>query len=110
MSQLDDTLNSILARVATEVAQAVREDIAAEVVRVVSGLSEAGGARKGGLAGASLARTSVKGARPTTPVRRPCPFPGCKRQSTGPRFSWFCALHRDLPKEERDKIRAARRA
>ena len=39
-----------------------------------------------------------------------CPFPGCHKPGKGPRFGWFCEDHRTLPKEERDRIRADRRA
>lgn len=39
-----------------------------------------------------------------------CPFPGCHKAGKGPRFGWFCEDHRTLPKEERDRIRAERRA
>ena len=31
-----------------------------------------------------------------------CRYPGCKNQSKGPRFRFFCDEHRKLPKKEQD--------
>ena len=31
-----------------------------------------------------------------------CRYPGCKNQSKGPRFRYFCDEHRKLPKKEQD--------
>ncbi len=38
---------------------------------------------------------------------RPCRVPGCGRPSKGPRFDFFCEVHRSLPAEEKEKIKAA---
>lgn len=46
---------------------------------------------------------------PEKPKRtvRPCPVPRCRQPSKGPRYSWFCAVHRDMPKREREKAMKA---
>jgi len=47
-------------------------------------------------------------------VRRPrrargCPVAGCNQPSKGPRFSFLCAEHRNMPAAERQKYRVAPR-
>ena len=41
--------------------------------------------------------------------QRPCPVSGCTQPSSGPRFSFLCAEHRDLPPAERQKYRVTPR-
>lgn len=52
-------------------------------------------------------RTSpaARSAKVSASLTRPCPVPGCVRPGRGPRFSFLCEVHRDLPKEEREKYR-----
>lgn len=38
-------------------------------------------------------------------LTKPCPVPGCNRPGRGPRFSFLCEVHRDLPASEREKYR-----
>ena len=95
--QLDRTLQEIVSRAAAEIAQAVRENIADEVTRMVGG-----SARRGGTAGL-IARVGKK--------RRTilCPVPGCGKRGGGPKWGWFCEGHKDLSDAEKDKIRRENR-
>jgi hypothetical protein len=102
LSALDRTLNEIIDRTTAEIAAAVRRSIAEEV----SDLVAAAGRRP-----AAVDKKKGRAARPAAGRRMlPCPFPGCASPTTGPRFSWFCAEHRQLPREERDRIVAEQRA
>ena len=100
-SALDRTLNAIVARAAGEIAQAVRQNIADEVSRLVGGQRGAG---IGGGAGIALPRLGRK--------RRIiyCPVPGCGKPGGGPKWGWFCSEHKDLPAAEKEKARSASRA
>ena len=47
--------------------------------------------------------------KPKKPVKstfkmKPCPVPKCKQPGKGPRYKWFCAEHRDMPKRELAKL------
>ncbi|HJZ84965.1 MAG TPA: hypothetical protein VKN99_07315 [Polyangia bacterium] len=94
-SALDRTLNNIVASAAAEIAQAVRQNIADEVSRLVGGRGGGGGAAP---------RLGRK--------RRIiyCPVPGCGKPGGGPKWGWFCADHKDMPESEKEKARAATRA
>src|SRR5262249_37222405 len=39
-----------------------------------------------------------------------CPVPHCGKPGGGPKWGWFCAEHRNLPKAEMERIRRERRA
>lgn len=82
-----------MARAAAEIAQAVRQNIADEVSRLVG--------TGGGAVGKRLGRK-----------RRVimCPVPNCGKPGGGPKWGWFCADHKDLPAAEKEKARAATRA
>src|SRR5687767_8411619 len=100
-SSFDRTLQAIITRAADEVAAAVRQNIADEVRRLVGARAAAAGKEpRPSAKGAKKA----KSARPSTFMSRPCPYPGCTNPTRGPRFSWFCAEHRELPKEERERV------
>jgi hypothetical protein len=36
---------------------------------------------------------------------RPCRVPGCSRQSKGPRFDFFCEVHRTMSAEEKEAVK-----
>ena len=48
-----------------------------------------------------------KAKAPSVRVKRTCPVPGCLNPTKGPRFRFFCATHRDMPKAKQDAILAA---
>lgn len=52
-------------------------------------------------------RTSAerRGAKVSLSLTRDCPVPGCGRPGRGPRYSFLCEIHREMPKEEREKYR-----
>ena len=91
------TLQGIIDRAAAEIAQAVRQNIADEVTRMVGGAS-----LRRGTAG-RVARVGRKRA----PIL--CPVPNCGKPGGGPKWGWFCADHKNLPKSEKDEIRAKNR-
>lgn len=49
--------------------------------------------------------TSTRGAKVSQALTRPCPVDGCTRQGRGPRYSFLCEVHRDMPASEREKYR-----
>ncbi len=100
VSTLSPELSSLANSFAEAVAQLVERTIADRV-----------GARVSTLAGRTIAKTSRatnrrKVHRPAHTLRA-CPFGGCQEPSKGPRYSWFCAAHRELPEGERAKVLAA---
>jgi hypothetical protein len=95
---MDRTLNDIVARAASEIADAVRGNIADEVARLVGGR-------------ATVARGPGRPGRPPGRRRRVilCPVPKCGKPGGGPKWGWFCKDHKDLPASEKAKARAASR-
>lgn len=53
---------------------------------------------------------AVRSARVSASLTRPCPVPDCGRPGRGPRFSFLCEVHREMPKEEREKYRVRPKA
>jgi hypothetical protein len=49
--------------------------------------------------------STTRGARVSAALSRPCPVDGCTNPGRGPRFSFLCEVHRDLPESEREKYR-----
>lgn len=108
-SPLDQRIQEIIARAAQEIAQAVRENIAAEVARLVqsSGVSISAALTERATASSS----SSSGAAAERKRRKIlCPVPGCGRPGGGPKWGWFCAEHKNLSPEEKEQARAASRA
>jgi hypothetical protein len=91
-SGLDQTLENIVSRAAAEIAQAVRQNTADEVSRLVGAGGSIGGRR------ALRQRRVIM-----------CPVPSCGKPGGGPKWGWFCAEHKDLPASEKEKARAATR-
>ena len=50
-------------------------------------------------------RSLSRGSKVSLALTRPCPVPGCDRPGRGPRFSFLCEVHRDMPAAEREKYR-----
>lgn len=48
---------------------------------------------------------TARGAKVSLSLTRPCPVPGCDRPGRGPRFSFLCEVHRDMPLADREKYR-----
>lgn len=46
-----------------------------------------------------------RGAKVSLSLTRPCPVDGCDRPGRGPRYSFLCEVHREMPPEEREKFR-----
>jgi hypothetical protein len=91
---LDATVVEIVAAAAQQIVQAVRQDIAAQVARVVRGEAE-------------FAPRRGKGPRSRRgPVH--CVYPGCTRPHKGPRFSFLCEEHRNISAAEKAKLKAAK--
>ena len=55
--------------------------------------------------GRRSAASSSRGAKVSAALTRPCPVPGCTRPGRGPRFSFLCDVHREMPASEREKYR-----
>ncbi|HEY3352672.1 MAG TPA: hypothetical protein VGQ83_05455 [Polyangia bacterium] len=104
-----DPLKAILApiadRFAAEISAAVmdyvearvRDEVQAVVDRTFGGQHDAP---------ARGPRRELAVARPERKVRV-CRVPGCGRPSKGPRFDFFCEVHRDLPAAEKEAIKKA---
>ena len=92
-SSIDRRITEIISRASRDVTQAVKQSIAEEVRRIVSG----GGVRL----------DKAKGQRTRKTIF--CPVPGCEKPGGGPKWGWFCADHKSLPDAEKDKARAATR-
>jgi hypothetical protein len=87
--RLDGVVERIVARAAAEIAQAVRQNIAAEVARLALKSDGAVGRKR---------RVIL------------CPVPTCGKPGGGPKWGWFCADHKNLPAAEKEKARRATRA
>jgi hypothetical protein len=66
---------------------------------------EIGQSAAGGPAVRRVTASSTRGAKVSAALTRPCPVPGCTRPGRGPRFSFLCDIHRELPASEREKYR-----
>ena len=76
----------------------LREEIASGTLGTSSAPAFAPAARR------TVAQSS-RGAKVSAALTRPCPVPGCTRAGRGPRFSFLCDVHRDMPQSEREKYR-----
>jgi hypothetical protein len=100
---LRSILESIAERFAAEISAAVMEHVESRVRDEVQAvISRAFAGPRAGLTRAG--RRAV--ARPARNVRV-CRVPGCGKPSKGPRYDFFCAEHRDLPDDEKERIRKA---
>ena len=66
---------------------------------------ELGAARVPAEGAAPKKATSTRGARVSAALTRNCPVPGCDQPGRGPRYSFLCEKHRDLPASEREQYR-----
>jgi hypothetical protein len=56
-------------------------------------------------AGARRTSPAARAAKVSMALTKPCPVAGCNRPGRGPRFSFLCEVHRDMPASEREKYR-----
>jgi hypothetical protein len=99
-TELEAQIGAIISAAAREIAAAVRADVAAQLSRA-TGLATTG-ARRGRPPGS---KTKQKRTFPSH-----CIYPGCNNPHKGPGASFFCEEHLKLPKSEREKIKAERKA
>jgi len=85
--QLGEAVGSSMVETLRASLPAIREEMAGAV-----------GARSGSAGDRRAAKVSAS-------LTRPCPVPGCNRPGRGPRFSFLCEVHRDMPVGDRDKYR-----
>ena len=97
---LDRRIQDIIGRAAHEIAVAVRADIGEQIARLVGG-------RRGAGAALELSGATGLGRKRRTIL---CPVPGCGKPGGGPKWGWFCAEHKSLPKAEQERYRAQRKA
>jgi len=100
MDSVKELLRSLGREMGEALGAALVESVQAQLPRL---REELGTAR----ASAAPARrsTSERGAKVSASLTRPCPVPGCDRPGRGPRFSFLCDVHRDLPAGEREQYR-----
>ncbi len=87
--------------VRAEIARAMQSELAGLSTRVLGAIGKRGVGRPPGAGDGRRGRKLVM----------ECPVPGCKNQSKGPRFSFFCQDHYDsLSADEKRKAIEARKA
>jgi hypothetical protein len=84
-----------------ELGQAIGESMVETVRSQLPRLRE----ELGGAVAMTKGRTASRGAKVSLALTRPCPVTGCSRPGRGPRFSFLCEVHRDMPQGEREKYR-----
>jgi hypothetical protein len=109
--KLQSKINAIITEATAKVTALVRHNIGAEITRIaqvaLAGPILAGVSDHGSKPSTEAPRSKVPAAKKPSPQvarQMECPSPGCKNPSKGPRFSWFCAEHRELPADEKEKI------
>lgn len=98
-----DDIRQFFRTMGQQIGEAIGESMVEAVRAQIPRLREeiASGASGGG----SVRRPVHRGARVSAALTRPCPVPGCSRPGRGPRFSFLCEVHRDLPASERERYR-----
>lgn len=85
-------------KLGTAIGESMIEAVRAQLPRLREELGQAGVPTKRGNGAARSAKVSMA-------LTKPCPVPGCNRPGRGPRFSFLCEVHRDMPQSEREKYR-----
>ena len=103
---LESQIGSIISAAASQIAAAVRQDMAAQLQRLVAGgplvvttsrpatVSRSASSRAGNPGGKGIKRN----------IPKTCIYPGCNNSSKGPRWSFMCEKHLETPKAERQKL------
>ena len=121
---LESHIGSIIGSAASAIATAVRQEMSAEIQRLLS--SHAGSGRavtvKVPSVKVAVAKATAKAAKGTKVVKttktgkprggagqkrnvpKNCIYPNCTNPSKGPRWSFMCDKHKDAPKAERAKL------
>jgi hypothetical protein len=104
---LEAQIGSIISAAASQIADAVRKDMAAQLQRLVAGGAPVV-ARAVAVRGARTGNPGGKGIKRNIP--KTCIYPGCNNPSKGPRWSFLCEKHLETPKAERQKLLASWKA
>jgi hypothetical protein len=83
----------------TAIGEAMIESVRAQLPRLREEMGIAAGAAPRRLTSAQRSQ------KVSLSLTKPCPVPGCNRPGRGPRFSFLCEVHRDMPASEREKYR-----
>lgn len=96
-----DDIRQLFRTMGHELGEAIGESMVEAVRAQLPRLRE----ELGTAVGASRRTPASRGAKVSLALTRPCPVPGCPRPGRGPRFSFLCEVHRDMPPGEREKYR-----
>jgi hypothetical protein len=98
-----DDIKSLFRAMGQELGAAIGDSMVEAVRAQIPRLRDELGTSTGGASrrGSGITR----GAKVSMALTRPCPVPGCTRPGRGPRFSFLCEVHRDMPSGEREKYR-----
>lgn len=111
MDDIKELFREIGQQLGTAIGESMIQAVRAQLPRLRDELaSGAFGAGGGSLPSyAAPARRAVaqstRGAKVSAALTRPCPVPGCSRPGRGPRFSFLCDVHREMPASDREKYR-----
>ena len=110
MEDIKELFREIGEQLGTAIGESLVEAVRAQLPRLrdelASGTIGSAGATSSYSATARRAvAQSSRGAKVSAALTRPCPVPGCNRPGRGPRFSFLCDVHRDMPASEREKYR-----
>lgn len=101
-----DDIQKVLRDIGQQLGAAIGESMVQAVRGEIPRLREELGVavqQSGG--GGRRVSAAARGAKVSASLTKPCPVPGCGRPGRGPRFSFLCEVHRDMPAGERDKFR-----
>ena len=102
-----EDISNLFREIGQQIGAAIGESMVQAVRAQLPRLREEIGQASGGSAPVvrRVAAASSRGAKVSAALTRPCPVPGCTRPGRGPRFSFLCDIHRELPASEREKYR-----
>jgi hypothetical protein len=102
MEDMRDLFRDIGQQIGAAIGESIVEAVRAQLPRLREELGQPGSAP---VPVRRVTGTSSRGAKVSAALTRPCPVPGCTRPGRGPRFSFLCDIHRELPASEREKYR-----
>jgi hypothetical protein len=102
---LESQIGSIISTAAAQIAAAVRQDMAAQLQRLVGGGAPVVVSTRAIAASTRSARAGNPGGKGIKRnIPKTCIYPGCNNPSKGPRWSFMCEKHLETPKAERQKL------
>ena len=101
-NRLDD-LSRMFREIGQQLGEAIGESMVSAVREQIPRLREELGATA--LGSGRRSSPAARSAKVSASLTRPCPVPGCTKPGRGPRFSFLCEVHRDMPASEREKYR-----